>query len=78
MPMLWGDRFIGWANASLSRSSREHASARLRRPSGVAANTPKLDVTVGFVNKRPRDAEFRRELDAEIARLADFLGAQTT
>jgi uncharacterized protein YcaQ len=33
----------------------------------------KLDVTVGFVNKRPRGAEFRRELDAEIARLADFL-----
>lgn len=33
----------------------------------------KLDVSVGFVNRRPRDAEFRRELDAEIARLADFL-----
>ena len=32
-----------------------------------------LDVNVGFVNKRPRGLEFRRELDAEIARLTDFL-----
>ena len=33
----------------------------------------KLDVNVGYVNGRPRGAEFRRELDAEIARLAEFL-----
>ena len=33
----------------------------------------KLDVNVGYVNRRPRGAEFRRELDAEIARLAEFL-----
>jgi hypothetical protein len=30
-------------------------------------------VQVGFVRKRPRDREFTRELDAEIARLTDFL-----
>ena len=39
------------------------------RPSSQA----KLDVKVGFINARPRGAEFRRELDAEIARLAEFL-----
>jgi len=33
----------------------------------------KLDVEIGYVNGRPRGAEFRRELDAEIARLAEFL-----
>jgi len=33
----------------------------------------KLDVNVGYINGRPRGAEFRRELDAEIARLAEFL-----
>lgn len=33
----------------------------------------KLDVQVGYVNARPRGPAFRRELDAEIARLAEFL-----
>jgi hypothetical protein len=33
----------------------------------------KLDVKVGYVKGRPRGAEFRRELDAEIARLEEFL-----
>jgi uncharacterized protein YcaQ len=32
-----------------------------------------LDLDVGFVNTKPRDKEFRRELDAEIARLDGFL-----
>jgi uncharacterized protein len=31
------------------------------------------DVDVGFVRQRPRDREFGRELDAEVARLAEFL-----
>jgi uncharacterized protein YcaQ len=35
--------------------------------------TGKLDVQVGYVNTRPRGAEFRRELDAEVARLSAFL-----
>jgi len=61
MPMLWGSEFIGWANVGLPRRS------------GGAAEAGKLDVQVGFVGKRPRGPEFRRELDAEIARLADFL-----
>ena len=52
MPLLWRDRFVGWANAS---------------------NSGSLEVTVGYVNKRPRDPEFRRGLDAEIARLDSCL-----
>jgi hypothetical protein len=35
----------------------------------------RLSVDVGFVNKRPCDREFTRELDAEIARLELFLSA---
>ena len=34
-----------------------------------------FDVKVGFAARRPREAAFTRELDAEIARLAEFLGS---
>ena len=34
----------------------------------------KLDVEVGFAGARPAGRAFTRELDAEIARLAEFLG----
>jgi uncharacterized protein YcaQ len=53
MPLLWGEKIIGWANAS------------------VVAK--KLNIELGFVDKRPTDREFRRELDAEVARLEAFL-----
>lgn len=53
MPMLWRDRFVGWANATMKEE--------------------KLDVTIGYAAKRPRAPEFRRELDAELARLDSFL-----
>ena len=33
----------------------------------------RLDVDVGFVEKRPREKDFRTELDTEIARLERFL-----
>jgi uncharacterized protein len=56
MPLLWGDRVIGWANAA------------------VAAG--RLDVDLGFAGARPRDPRFRREVEAEIARLATFLGVR--
>ena len=59
MPMLWGSECIGWAN--------------VRTPATDARGAAKLDVELGFVNKRPRDSGFRRELDAEIAKLAGFL-----
>lgn len=32
-----------------------------------------LDVTCGYVQRAPRDAAFRRELDAEVTRLREFL-----
>jgi uncharacterized protein len=35
-----------------------------------------LDVETGFTAKRPREAAFRRELDAEIERMSTFLGAR--
>jgi uncharacterized protein YcaQ len=41
----------------------------------VTAQGSKLDVHVGYAHKKPRDPEFRRQLDAEIARLASFLQA---
>jgi hypothetical protein len=33
-------------------------------------------VNLGFAGARPRDRSFRREVDAEIARLAAFLGVR--
>ena len=41
--------------------------------SNAAVINEKLEVSVGFVNKRPRDRAFGRALDAEIDRLTDFL-----
>ncbi len=53
MPLLWCDRVIGWANASVA--GRE------------------LKVDLGFAGKRQANREFKRELEAEIARLDTFL-----
>lgn len=39
----------------------------------VTTRNGKLDVELGFTVAKPRGAEFRRELDAEIARLEEFL-----
>jgi uncharacterized protein YcaQ len=65
MPMLWGEQFIGWANVGATATSGSAG------PSG-------LDVSFGYVNTRPRGPEFRRELDAEMARLVDFLARTAT
>ena len=54
MPMLWHDRVIGWANASVEDGQ--------------------LKIELGYQGKRPAAADFRRELEAEIERLKDFLG----
>ena len=35
-----------------------------------------LNVETGFVGKRPREVAFRRELDAEVHRMSEFLGAR--
>jgi uncharacterized protein len=53
MPLLWGERMIGWANANLASEA--------------------LHVELGFADARPEGRDFRRELDAEIARLEAFL-----
>ena len=42
----------------------------------AAVNGGALDVETGFTAKRPREAAFRRELDAEIQRMSVFLGAR--
>jgi hypothetical protein len=63
MPMLWGDRCIGWANVGAGGATGAMGATRSRT----------LDVSVGYVNKRPRGPDFRRALDAEIARVANFL-----
>ena len=54
MPLLWGNRVVGWANASVVDS--------------------RLEVKLGFANRRPSGSDFSREVDAEIARLTKFLG----
>jgi uncharacterized protein len=56
MPMLWGDRMVGWANASAAQGG--------------------LEVDVGYVARRPRERDFGRELDAEIARLEEQLAGR--
>ena len=58
MPLLWCDKVIGWANASVALG--------------------RLTVDIGFVGNRPREKDFRLELDAEIARLESFLLRDTT
>jgi len=55
LPLLWGDRVIGWGNLSL-------ADGRLVHQLGYAAGKP------------PRDARFRDEWAAELARMQAFLG----
>ena len=62
MPMLWRSAFIGWANVG---------SGAVGARGAVGAG--RLTVDLGFVKTKPRDPVFRRELDAEIARLAEFL-----
>jgi uncharacterized protein YcaQ len=55
LPLLWGDRVLGWANLSLFGG--------------------RLEPRFGYVAGRaPRDAAFRRGLDAELARMRAFLG----
>lgn len=53
MPLLWGDRVVGWANADVIEG--------------------KLRVELGYIKQRPRDRDFRLELEIEISRMANFL-----
>ncbi len=55
LPMLWGDRVIGWGNVSVKDGQ--------------------LMTSFGYVSGRaPREAAYRRELDAEVQRMREFLG----
>ena len=53
LPMLWGDRVIGWANVALADGG--------------------LQVTVGYAQAVPSSRVFHRGLDAELARMQQFL-----
>lgn len=55
MPLLWGDRMVGWANARVRDKS--------------------LSVEVGYIDRKPADADFSAELEAEIERLKWFLNS---
>ena len=66
MPLLWGAEVVGWGNVT-----GLPAGARSAKVGAMGAG--RLDVKVGFAGKRPRGAEFTRELDAEIVRLEVFL-----
>jgi uncharacterized protein len=76
---LWGWAYRFEAYTPVKKRVRGYYAMPMLWKTGVTgwANASivagKLDVNVGFVNGRPRGAEFRRELDAEIARLAEFL-----
>ena len=74
MPMLWGDAVVGWANVSglpVGAPSAKVGSTGAIGARGATGAT--LNVSVGFVDRRPRERDFGRELDAEIARLEIFL-----
>lgn len=53
MPLLWRDRVIGWANASVKNGA--------------------LECQIGYVNSEPREAAFKRGLEAELDHLRTFL-----
>jgi hypothetical protein len=56
LPLLWGDRVVGWANAALVGKAR-------------------LEAHVGFADKAlARDPALAAAIDAELARMAVFLG----
>ena len=58
LPLLWGDRVVGWGNATL-------------------VDKAGLDVHLGFVDKaHGRDPRLGAAIDAELARMALFLGLE--
>jgi uncharacterized protein YcaQ len=77
MPLLWGDRVIGWANVSITRGVKGKATKGGSAKGDIAKGdktSGKLNVELGFVEKAPRERAFRSEVDAEIARMEAFLG----
>ena len=78
-----GAKGAGGASGATGASGARGASGAtgLSRPPSLpltptsygATGAGRLEVDVGFVNGRPRDRGFSRELDAEIARMEGFL-----
>jgi uncharacterized protein YcaQ len=67
LPLLWDDEVVGWANVSSTVSSAVTSTVTSIARDG-------LDVAVSYVaGKPPRGWAYRTELDAEIARLREFL-----
>jgi hypothetical protein len=86
MPMLWGNECVGWVNVgamgAIGAIGATGAIGALGALGAVGATSARGAlgalgargaVSVGFVKNRPRGRDFTRELDAEIARLAEFL-----
>jgi uncharacterized protein len=88
-PIVWDRKrfqhFWGWAyrfeayTPPARRQRGYYALPLLWRGSvigwaNVAVERGVIDIDIGFIGRKPRDVFFRRELDAEIARMASFLG----
>lgn len=79
---LWGWRYRFEAYTPAAKRLRGYYAMPLLWHDSVlgwanaGVEEKRLTVQVGFVNGRPTDAEFRSELDAEIARLETFLRAR--
>ena len=72
---LWGWQYRFEAYTPVSKRVRGYYAMPLLWRDRVIgwANADEADVRVGFVGARPREPAFRRELDAEIERLQEFL-----
>ncbi len=64
MPLLWCDRVIGWANVGVVDRNVDRNADNASR---------KLTVQLGYVGKPPASREFKRELEAEVEHLHNFL-----
>src|SRR5262249_34849703 len=77
---LWGWRYRFEAYTPVEKRLRGYyAMPLLWRDSVIGwANARidggRLDIDIGFVERRPRDRDFNSELDAEVGRLEIFLG----
>lgn len=69
LPLLWGDRVVGWANVKPGATGATGAVGATGA-TGARATTA---IEFGYVNGRPKGRDFTRELDAEVARLTAFL-----
>jgi uncharacterized protein len=68
LPLLWGDRVVGWANVSKAGSAGASAAKGSMTFGDLVAD-------VGFVQgQAPKDKGFKRAMEAEMDALGRFLG----